>query len=326
MPKAQVIKNFGGPEVLEWGEVEVADPGPGQVRLRQRAVGMNMMEVGLRMGVYPGPPLPFIPGVEAAAEVIALGEGVTDFKVGDRVGYAGPPVGSYAEERNFPESRLFSLPDDVTDVVAAASMVKGITAECLMRLTYEVGPQTKVLIHAAAGATGAMCVQLAKHLGAEVFGTVGSAEKVEFLKSLGCDHVILYRDQNFADAVLDLTDGEGVDLCLDSVGAETFEDSVRCTHILGTVGLFGVASGQPEPVHLMLQDLETARKFVRPSIYAYTKATEQLRALARQTFEDISAGVLKPTIHAQLPLSEAPQLHSIVESRASIGSSVMLCD
>ena len=220
MSKAHVIKNFGGPEVLEWGEVEVADPGPGEVRLRQRAVGMNMMEVGLRMGVYPGPPLPFIPGVEAAAEVIALGEGVTDFKVGDRVGYAGPPVGSYAEERNFPERRLFSLPDDVTDVVAAASMLKGITAECLMRLTYKVGPQSRVLIHAAAGATGAMCVQLAKHLGAEVFGTIGSVEKVEYLKGLGCDHVILYREQNFADAVLDLTDGEGVDLCLDSVGAE----------------------------------------------------------------------------------------------------------
>ena len=164
------------------GQVEVADPGPGEVRLRQRAVGMNMMEVGLRMGVYPGPPLPFIPGVEAAAEVIALGEGVTDFKVGDRVGYAGPPVGSYAEERNFPgagcsRSRTTSLTWSLRRL-----WVKGITAECLMRLTYEVGPQTKVLIHAAAGATGAMCVQLAKYLGAEVFGTVGSVEKVEYLK------------------------------------------------------------------------------------------------------------------------------------------------
>lgn len=326
MPKAHVIRRFGDPKVMQWEDIEVPDPGPGEVRLQQRAVGMNMMEVGLRLGVYPGPPLPFIPGVEAAAEVVAVGEGVSSVKVGDRVGYAGPPVGSYAEVRNFPESRLFSIPSDVSDVTAAASMVKGITAECLMRITYAVEPGAKILIHAAAGATGAMCVQLAKHLGAEVFGTIGSAEKADYLRGLGCDHVIMYRDQNFADAVLELTDGEGVDLCLDSVGADTFDDSVRCTHILGTVGLFGVASGQPEPLHLMMQDLETARKFVRPSIYAYTKHTEQLRALAAQTFEDLISGVLKPTIHAQLPLSEAPKLHSIIESRASIGSSVMLCE
>ncbi len=320
MTKGLVIRNFGGPEELVWTETPIDEPRSGEVKLAHRAIGMNMMEIGLRTGVYPGPPLPFIPGVEAASEIIAIGENVTDYEIGDRVGYAGPPVGSYCEERIYPSERLFPIPDDIDDDLAAASMVKGITARCLMQRTHPVQKGTRVLIHAAAGATGLMCLQLAKALGAEVFGTVSSSEKAELIESFGCDHSILYSETNFADAVLEITDGIGVDVCYDSIGSSTFSDSIRCTHYLGTVALFGVASGLPEPVPLMLQDLNTAQKFVRPSIYAYTKARGDLLNIAEEMFNDLRVGNMKPHIHAKIPLQEAAAAHREVESRKTMGS------
>jgi NADPH:quinone reductase len=324
MAKAQLIHEYGGPEVLQWEDIEIAEPAQGEVALRHTAIGMNMMEIGLRMGTYPGPALPFVPGVEAAGVITATASDVSGFKVGDRVGYAGPPVGSYAELRLYPTSRLIPLPDDIDDKTAAAGMIKGITAECLLTRTVQIKAGDRVLIHAAAGATGSMCVQLARHLGAEVFGTVSSEDKATYIKSLGCDHPIVYTEVNFADRVLELTNGEGVDVCYDSIGKDTFSDSIRCTAYLGTVCLFGVASGLPEPLELMKFDLETSQHYVRPSIYAYTKKREDLLSTASKSFNYFRDGVLKVNIFKTYELANAAAAHRDVESRKTQGSIVFI--
>lgn len=322
MTKAIVIHKFGGPDELRWEDVEVPDLQPHEVRLRHLAVGMNMMEIGLRIGAYPGPELPFIPGVEAAAVVEAIGSEVRGLKVGNRVGYTGLPLGSYSEVRNFPADRVFPLPADIGDEIAAACMTKGMTAEFMLRRSYPVGDGTRVLIHAAAGATGLMCVQLARHLGAEVFGTVSSAEKAGFVRGFGCDHPIIYTEDNFADAVLEATNGDGVDVVYDSIGATTFEDSIRCLQPLGTLCLFGVASGPPPPLELMHQDLMTSKFFNRPSLYAHTAKRNDLLDLAAQTFDDVTAGILRVEIFARYPLRDAAEAHRAVESRMTRGSIV----
>ena len=322
MTMAHVIHEFGGAEQLRWEEITLADLQANEVRLRQHAVGMNMMEIGLRIGAYPGPPLPFVPGVEAAAVVEAIGSEVKNVTVGDRVGYAGVPIGSYCEARNFPADRLFPLPDGISDKTAAASMVKGMTAEFMLRKSYAVKDRSKVLIHAAAGATGLMCVQLARHLGAEVFGTVSSDEKAAFVRQFGCEHPIVYTRDNFADAILAATNGQGVDVVYDSIGKDTFDDSIRCLQPLGTLCLFGVASGLPAPLNLMSQDLLTAKFFTRPSLYAHTAKRDHLLDLAAQTFDDIKAGILRTEVFAEYPLRDAPAAHRAVESRKTQGAIV----
>lgn len=322
MTMAHVIHEFGDAEKLVWEKIAISDPEPNEVRLRQTVVGMNMMEIGLRIGAYPGPPLPFVPGVEAAAVVEAVGSDVQEVAVGDRVGYAGPPIGSYCNERNYPADRLFPLPTEISDKSAAACMVKGMTAEFMLRRSYPVGDTSRVLIHAAAGATGLMCVQLARHLGAEVFGTVSSDMKAEFVRGLGCDHPIVYTRANFADVILDKTDGQGVDVIYDSIGKDTFVDSIRCLQPMGTLCLFGVASGLPAPLDLMSQDLMTAKFFNRPSLYAHTASRGQLLALAAQTFGDVSDGILRTEIFAEFPLRDAPDAHRAVESRKTQGAIV----
>ena len=322
MTMAHIIHEFGDADQLVWEKITLSDPEPDEVRLRQTAIGMNMMEIGLRIGAYPGPPLPFVPGVEAAAVVEAVGSNVKEIAVGDRVGYAGPPIGSYCEMRNYPADRLFPLPDEISDKTAAACMVKGMTAEFMLRRSYPVGDASRVLIHAAAGATGLMCVQLARHLGAEVFGTVSSDAKAEFVREFGCDHPIIYTRDNFADVVLDKTDGQGVDVIYDSIGKDTFEDSVRCLQPMGTLCLFGVASGLPAPLDLMSQDLMTAKYFNRPSLYAHTAKRDHMLDLAAQTFSDVSDGILRAEIFAEFPLRDAPEAHRAVESRQTQGAIV----
>ncbi len=322
MTMAHMIHAFGGVEQLHWEEIALPDPQPDEVRLRQTAVGMNMMEIGLRIGAYPGPPLPFVPGVEAAAVVEAIGSDVKEVAVGDRVGYAGPPIGSYCEARNYPADRLFPLPNEISDKTAAACMVKGMTAEFMLRRSYPVGDASRVLIHAAAGATGLMCVQLARHLGAEVFGTVSSDTKAEFVRAFGCDHPIVYTRDNFADMILDITDGQGVDVIYDSIGKDTFVDSVRCLQPMGTLCLFGVASGLPAPLDLMSQDLMTAKFFNRPSLYAHTAKRDHMLDLAAQTFSDVSDGILRTEIFAEFQLQDAPDAHRAVESRKTQGAIV----
>ena len=319
-----VLHEFGGPDALRWESIELGNPGAGEVQIDHHAIGMNLMEVGLRVGGYPGPDLPFIPGVEAAGIVTHIGNGVSEFKVGDRVGYAGIPVGSYCEARNFPAERLIPLPDFIDDQTAAACMVKGMTAEYMLRRSYDVKTGDKVLIHAAAGATGIMCVQLAKHLGAEVFGTVSSQEKADYVRAHGCDHPIIYTQTNFADDVLALTNGRGVDVVYDSIGATTFEDSIRCLHYLGTMCLFGIASGPPAPLELMHLDLLTSQHFVRPSLYAHTRERNDLLAIAEQTFDYVREGILKVDISQTFALKDAAEAHRAVESRSTKGSLVLL--
>ncbi|MEM7465810.1 MAG: quinone oxidoreductase [Pseudomonadota bacterium] len=321
---AIVLHGFGGPEELRWESIDLPAPAPGEVQLRHGAVGMNLMEVGLRVGGYPGPELPFVPGVEGAGVVVALGDGVDDLKVGDRVGYAAVPVGSYCEVRNFPADRTFPLPEHIDDRTAAACMVKGMTAEYMLKRCYAVKPGDKVLIHAAAGATGMMCVQLARHLGAEVFGTVSSKAKADYIKSLGCDHAIVYTETNFADEVLELTNGDGVNVVYDSIGQTTFNDSLRCLHYLGSMCLFGIASGPPEPLELMGLDLLTSQQFVRPSLYAHTRERQDLLAIAAQTFDYVREGVIKVDISQTFVLKDAADAHRAVESRKTTGSLVLL--
>ena len=324
MTHAIVIHEFGGPEVLSWEEIDVADCQGTEVRLRHLAIGMNMMEIGLRIGAYPGPPLPFVPGVEAIGIVEQVGPDVSEFKVGDRVGYISPPVGSYAEERVYPEHRLFPVPDDIDDKTAAACMVKGMTAEFMLKRSYKVGPGSKVLIHAAAGATGIMCVQLAAHLGAEVFGTVSSEEKAEFARAHGCHHPIVYTKESFADVVLNKTNDNGVDVIYDSVGADTFADSIRALSRFGTLCLFGVASGPPPPLDLMALDLWTAPHFTRPSLYAHTESRQDLLDISANTFEHVRNGILKVEINGEYPLRDAAEVHRAVESRKTTGSLIYL--
>lgn len=324
MPHAIVLRAFGGPEQLRYEEITVGEPEAGEVRLRHTAIGMNLMEVGLRIGAYPGPPLPFVPGIEGVGIIEALGADVSGLAVGQRVGYASLPIGSYASARLFPADRLIPLPDDIGDEVAAAVMVKGMTAEYMLRRTCDLQPGMTILVHAAAGATGLMLCQLAHHLGATVFGTVSSDSKAEFVRAHGCHHPIVYSRENFADRVLALTGGQGVDVAYDSVGRDTFDDTVRCTAPLGLVGLFGVASGLPEPINLMAQDLYTSRRYVRPSLYAHTRRREDLLAIAASTFGYVRNGVMKVEINARLPLADAAEAHRRVEARKTTGSLVLL--
>jgi len=236
------IHKIGGPEVLEWQEVVVGDPGPGEVRLRHGAVGLNFIDVYFRTGAY-GADVPFTPGLEASGVVEALGEGVSDLRVGDRVAYAAPPAGAYCEERLMPADRLVKLPQGVSDEVAAGMMLKGMTARYLLRQTYRVKAGDTILVHAAAGGVGLIACQWAKHLGATVIGTVGSDEKAELAAAHGCHHPIVYTRENLVERVKSITDGEGVPVVYDSVGKDTFMQSLDCLRPLGTMVTFGQSSG-----------------------------------------------------------------------------------
>ena len=247
MTNAVRIHEPGGPEVLRFETVEVGEPGAGEVRLAQTAIGLNFIDVYQRTGLYPVSPLPSAIGLEAAGTVEAVGDGVTELQVGDRVAYAAPPIGAYAEARLMPADRLIKLPDDVGDQQAAAMMLQGMTVQYLIRRTYRVQPGDTVLFHAAAGGVGLIACQWLTHLGATVIGTVGSADKAELAKSFGCTHTILYRDEDVVERVREITDGKGVPVVYDSVGKDTFESSLDCLAPLGMFVSFGNASGPVEP-------------------------------------------------------------------------------
>ena len=233
MSKAIRIHQCGGPEVLRWEEVEVGEPGPGQLRVHQTAVGLNYIDVYHRTGLYPLPSLPWTLGMEGAGRVEAVGEGVSEFKVGDRVAYAGPPIGAYAEVRLIPADRVVALPDAITDQMAAAMMLQGMTAQSLLRRVYRVQPGDVILLHAAAGGVGLIASQWARYLGATVIGTVGSEEKAELARAHGCHYTILYNRENVAERVRELTDGQGVAVVYDSVGKDTFMGSLDSLRPMG---------------------------------------------------------------------------------------------
>jgi NADPH2:quinone reductase len=317
------IHQPGGPEAMVWEEVELAEPGPGQVRLRHTAIGLNFIDVYHRTGLYPAP-LPFTPGLEGAGIVETVGDGVTEFKTGDRVAYANPPLGAYAEMRLMPADRLVKLPDDIAEHKAAAMMLQGMTAQYLLRRTYPVRAGDIILIHAAAGGVGLLVCQWAKHLGATVIGTVGSKEKADLAKAHGCDHPILYKTEDFVARVRDITKGEGVPVVYDSVGKDTFLKSLDCLRPLGMMVSFGQSSGRIEPLDTGLLGAKGSLFLTRPSLMTYTAKRSDLVASANELFEVVEKGVVKVEINQTYALMDAAQAHRDLEARKTTGSTLLL--
>jgi len=324
MPKAIRIHETGGPEVLRWEDVAVGDPGPGEVRLRQSAVGLNYIDVYHRTGLYPVPGLPAVIGMEGAGVVEALGADVTDLEEGDRVACAAPPVGAYAEMRLMPADRLIKLPDAIDDRQAAAMMLQGMTVRYLIRRTYPVKKGETVLFHAAAGGVGLIACQWLKHLGATVIGTVGSEEKAALARAHGCAHTIDYRHEDVAAKVKELTDGAGVPVVYDSVGKDTFEGSLNCLAPLGLLVGFGNASGPVPPFELGRLAAMGSLYITRPTLMTYTAKRDDLVASARDLFDVVQSGAVKIEINQTYPLSETAQAHRDLEARKTTGSTVLL--
>ena len=323
MSRAIRIHSTGGPEVLRWEDVPVAKPGNGEVRVRQTAVGVNFIDTYYRTGLYPLPALPATLGMEAAGTIEEIGPGVEGLAVGDRVTYVLGP-GAYCEERTLPAVRVVKLPSGVDDRTAAAMMLKGMTAEYLLRRTYKVRSGDTVLIHAAAGGVGLIACQWACHLGATVIGTVGSAEKAELARAHGCHHPILYREQSFLDEVKRITNGRGVPVVYDSVGRDTFDDSLRCLHPRGLLVLFGQSSGTVAPFDLARLGQSGSLYVTRPSLAAYTATREDLEHSARALMAVVESGAVRIEIPHTYPLSETAQAHRDLESRRTTGSIVLL--
>ena len=324
MAKAIRIHEYGGPEVLRWEEVEVSDPGPGQIRVHHGAVGLNYIDVYHRTGLYPLPLLPWIPGMEGAGRVEAVGEGVTEFKVGDRVAYASPPVGAYAEVRLMPADRVVALPDAIDERTAAAMMLQGMTVQCLLRRTYRVQPGDTILLHAAAGGVGLIANQWARHLGAIVIGTVGSDEKAELARAHGCHHAIVYTRENFVERVRDITGGQGVAVVYDSVGRDTFMGSLDCLRPMGMMVTFGNASGPVPALEPSVLAAKGSLYLTRPTIMTYTAKRADLVASAAELFEVVRSGAVKIEVRQTYPLAEAARAHRDLEARRTTGSTVLL--
>jgi NADPH2:quinone reductase len=326
MSKAIVINQTGGPEVLRWVDYDPGQPGPGQVRLRHEAVGLNFIDVYHRTGLYPLPSLPAVPGMEGSGTVEAVGDGVTEVAAGDRVAYAGLPPGAYAQVRRIPADRLVILPESITTHQAAAMMLQGMTARYLLRGCFDVKAGDTILIHAAAGGVGSIVCQWAKHLGATVIGTVGSEEKAATATANGCDHPILYTRENFVARVKEITNDRGVDVVYDSVGQATFMVSLDCLRPLGTMVSFGQSSGPVAPLELGLLSAKGSLFLTRPTLMTYTAKREDLLIHARDLFEVVEKGVVKVEIRQTHPLSDAAWAHRDLEGRRTTGSSILLPD
>ncbi len=324
--KTEVVQvtALGGPDVLASAEVELGPLGPGQVRLAQRAIGLNFIDVYYRTGLYPGPSLPFVPGFEGAGEVVEVGQGV-DLAVGTRAAYVGE-LGAYAGIRDLPAERLVLLPDGIDDVTAAAVLLKGLTAWYLVRACRPVVPGEWVLVHAAAGGVGQLLCRWAAHLGARVIGTAGSDAKLKLALEAGCEAALSYRDGDWASRVCELTGGDGVAVAYDSVGAATFTGTLDSLARRGTFVSFGNSSG-PAP---SVEPLELARRgslhFTRPTLWDYVPTTESLQAAAAELFELVLDGTLPVHVGSRRPLAEAGEAQSALEARLTTGSTVLLPD
>jgi NADPH2:quinone reductase len=323
MPRAIRLYRTGGPEILQWEEVEVGQPGQGQARVRHTAVGVNFIDTYHRSGLYPLP-LPTGLGSEGAGVVEALRPRVTHVKPGDRVAYAGGPPGSYAEARLVPADRLVKLPEGVTDRQAAAMMLKGMTVQYLVRRTYRVQPGDTVLFHAAAGGVGLIACQWLKALGATVIGTVGSDEKAQLARAHGCDHAIVYTREDFPKRVRELTGGQGVPVVYDSVGKSTFQGSLDCLRPLGLMVSFGNASGAVPPFEPSLLTQKGSLYLTRPTLATYTASRADLEATAKDLFDVVLSGKVKVEINHTYALRDAQQVHRDLEGRKTTGSVVML--
>jgi NADPH2:quinone reductase len=318
------VHEVGGPEVLRFEQVEVGEPGPGQVRLRQTAVGLNFIDVYFRTGLYPQPSLPFTPGLEAAGMVEAIGEGVAEVGVGDRVAYAAPPIGAYAEARLMQADRLVRLPDGISDQQAAAMMLKGMTAQYLLRRTFPVEAGQTILFHAAAGGVGLIACQWAKHLGARVIGTVGSEAKAELARAHGCDVPIRYDREDVVSRVGELTEGKGVPVVYDSVGKNTFEQSLDCLAPRGMLVAFGQSSGNIPPLNLGILSQKGSLYVTRPTLMTYTAARDDLLASAKELFNVVQSGAVRIEINQTFALRDAADAHRALEGRQTTGSTVLL--
>jgi NADPH2:quinone reductase len=316
----------GGPEVLRWEALELPDPGPGEIRIRHHAIGVNFIDTYHRTGLYPVS-LPSGLGQEGAGVVEAVGPGVTEFRPGDRVVYCGgslSPVGAYSEVRNFPAERTVRLPDDISFETAAAVMLKGLTAQFLVRRTHRVQPGDTLLIHAAAGGVGQLLVQWAKRLGATVIATAGSDEKAELVRAHGADHVIVYTRENFTERTRALTGGRGVDVVYDSVGRATFLGSLDSLRPLGLMVSFGNASGKVEPFDIGLLAQKGSLYLTRPTVFTYIARREDLLAMTEELFAALREGWLEVEIGQRFPLAQAAEAHRALESRRTTGATVLL--
>lgn len=318
-----VIRGLGGPEVLEWEQTELPRPSPGEARIRQTAIGMNFIDVYYRTGLYRGPVCPFVPGMEAAGVVEALGDGVTTVKVGDRVAYASV-MGAYAEARNIAAERLVPLPNEIDDRTGAAMMLKGMTAEYLLCRTYSVRLGDTILIHAAAGGVGLIACQWAKHLGATVIGTVSSDEKARIASEHGCDYPIVYTRENFVERVREITRGAGVPVVYDSVGKDTFSSSLDCLAPRGILVLFGQSSGKVEPLDPAILAAKGSLYLTRPVLMTYIASREDLLMSSRRLFDVVRTGAVHMQIGQTYALRDVATAHRDLEARKTKASTVLL--
>ena len=321
MPHAIRVHEIGGPEVLKWEEVEVGDPGSGEIRIRQEAAGLNFIDIYHRTGLYPQP-LPFTPGVEGAGVVDAIGRDVTTLKIGDRVAYGGP-VGGYAEVRLIDAAKVVKLPDDISSEQAAAAMLQGMTAEMLLRRVYPLKAGETILVHAAAGGVGLILCQWAKALGATVIGTVGSDEKAELARTHGCDHPIVYTRQDFVAEVGRITGGAKVAVVYDGVGKDTFMRSLDCLKRRGMMVSFGNASGPVDPFPTLLLAQKGSLFLTRPTLYDYTLERADLEQSAAALFDVVASGKVKIEVGQRFPLRDAAEAQRALEGRRTSGSTVL---
>ncbi|CAN5923938.1 quinone oxidoreductase [soil metagenome] len=317
------VHQIGGPEVLRWEKIELPAPGPGEVRVRHTAIGLNFIDTYFRTGLYPLA-LPAVLGSEAAGVVEAIGQGVTEVRKGDRVAYGTGPTGAYAEARNVPVAHVVKLPDAIDDTTAAAVMLKGMTAQYLCRRTYAVQKGDHVLVHAAAGGVGLLLCQWAKHLGATVIGTVGSEEKARLAAEHGCDHVLFYRTEDVAARVREITNGERVPVVYDSVGKDTFLTSLDCLRPRGLMVTFGNSSGPVGPIDPRILAQKGSLFLTRPTLGDYVRTRADLEATARDLFDVIGSGAVRVRVAQSYPLREAEGAHRDLEARKTTGSTVLI--
>lgn len=324
MTHAIRIHRYGGPEMLRWEPVEIGTPGPGEALIRHTMVGLNFIDVYFRTGLYPAPSLPFTPGMEGAGIVEAIGPGVTDIAPGDRVGYGSAPLGAYGEQRLIPADRLIKLPDWLDDRTAAGLLLQGLTAQYLLRQTYPVKAGDTILIHAAAGGVGLLVCQWAQALGATVIGTVGSPEKAALARAHGCDHTILYREEDVVARVREVTGGKGVDVVYDSVGKDMFDRSLDCLKRRGLMVSFGNSSGPVPPFDVALLNKKGGLFITRPSIGHYAGTRAELVAMADDLFDIVGTGKVKVNVNQTFALRDAAEAHRALEDRQTTGATVLV--
>ena len=323
MTHAIRIHSIGGPEVLKWEEVTVGAPAPNEVRLKATAIGLNYIDTYHRSGLYKIP-LPSVLGREAAAVVEEIGSAVTDLKVGDRVAYAASPIGAYAEARLMLADKLVKIPAGISDNQAASMMLKGMTAQYLLRRIYPVKPGDTILMHAAAGGVGLILCQWAKHLGATVIGTVGSDEKIALAKTYGCDHVINYVKEDFVARVAEITGGKKCNVVYDGVGKDTFLKSLDCVRPLGLVAMFGNASGAVPPFDIGLLGAKGSLFVTRPTVDTFIATRADLLAVTKDLFDVVARGIVKIEINQTYALKDAVKAHQDLEARKTTGSTVLI--